>query len=410
MNTARNARAGTGRTFATVWVVAALAVVAIVYATWLQAHYGVIGDTTLAVLVNLIASVSAAGFVVAGALIVSRQPDNVIGWLLIIPGIAFPITESATTWLVALDPAPTSVDPWLWLALWFTSWSWVLFLFPVLHLLLTFPDGTLLSRRWRWAVWLEMTLVLLILVPTAFYETFALADETGPVLWSVANPIGFIPESFDQRLHQVWDPAGLFLTMSSVTALVLRYRRSDAGQRHQIKWLFYATGVFAAGMVLQGSIASPDLADLAFNIAFGVLPISIAVAVLRYRLYEIDRIVSRTVSYALVVAVLSAVFFGVVSLLTSFLHSSNDLAIAGSTLAVFALFNPLRKRVQDLVDRRFNRTRYDTRRVVDGFADTLRDQIDADEVVDGWIGVVNETMQPASIGVWVRDRRDAAMT
>ena len=123
---------------------------------------------------------------------------------------------------------------------------------------------------------------------------------------------------------------------------------------------------------------------------------------LRYRLYEIDRILSRTVSYTLLVALLAGVFFGAVTLLTSFLSDESDLVTAGATLLVAGLFTPVRRRVQTWVDRRFNRSRFDAQRVIDSFAGSLRDQVDSDQVVDGWVGVVKETMQPKSVSVWVR--------
>ena len=136
-------------------------------------------------------------------------------------------------------------------------------------------------------------------------------------------------------------------------------------------------------------------------ITIGV-PVSIAVAITRFRLYEIDRLVSRTVSYLLVVGLLAALFIGVVTAAGSLLETDSDLVIAASTLAVAALFNPLRKRVQSRVDRRFNRSRYDAQKVMDGFSDSLRDQVDPVRVIEGWVGVVAQTMQPAVAGVWVR--------
>ncbi|HEY5932152.1 MAG TPA: hypothetical protein VIT63_04505 [Nitrospira sp.] len=132
------------------------------------------------------------------------------------------------------------------------------------------------------------------------------------------------------------------------------------------------------------------------------VPAAFAIAVIRYRLYDIDRLLSRTVSYTVVVGLLAALFFGTISLLTSFLPASSDFTVAASTLAVFALFNLRRRNVQNAVDRRFNRSRYDSAIVMDHFADTLRHQVDADQVVDGWVGAVSKTMQPVSLGVWVR--------
>ena len=130
---------------------------------------------------------------------------------------------------------------------------------------------------------------------------------------------------------------------------------------------------------------------------------AIGVAITRHGLYEIDRIISRTVSYAVVVGLLAAVYLGTLTWLTSLLPDRSQLVVAAATLGVAFLFNPLRRRVQGAVDRRFNRSRYDAQRVMDGFAGSLRDQVDSDEVVDGWVGVVSETMQPAAVGVWVRE-------
>ena len=129
---------------------------------------------------------------------------------------------------------------------------------------------------------------------------------------------------------------------------------------------------------------------------------AIGIAITRHGLYEIDRLVSRTVTYAVVVGLLTAVFFGMITLLTLVLPAESDLATAASTLAVAALFNPVRRRMQAVVDHRFNRSRYDAQRVIDRFAGSLRDQVDSDQVMDGWVGVVTETMQPTSVSVWVR--------
>jgi hypothetical protein len=164
-----------------------------------------------------------------------------------------------------------------------------------------------------------------------------------------------------------------------------------------------------AGAVLIGSVLLSELvpiadvaADILFNVAVVGFPVAVGVAVLRYRLYEIDRIISRTVSYALVVGLLGLVLFGLVAGLGAWLGRENQLVVAVSTLAVAALFNPVRRRVQGWVDRRFNRSRYDAERVMSEFVGSLRDRTDPDGVVEGWVGVVSETMQPTSVGVWVR--------
>jgi hypothetical protein len=133
------------------------------------------------------------------------------------------------------------------------------------------------------------------------------------------------------------------------------------------------------------------------------IPVTIGIAITRYRLYEMDRILSRTVTYAVVVALLAAVYFGAIAVLTVFLPSDSPLVVAASTLAAAALFTPLRRRVQGWVDQRFNRSRYDTEKVMRGFTESLRDEVDGEEMVRGWIGVVSDTMQPVAAGVWVRE-------
>ena len=173
------------------------------------------------------------------------------------------------------------------------------------------------------------------------------------------------------------------------------------------KWFAFAVVSLILATLAQETLADltpiPLLAwDLLWGMAVLAVPVAIGLSVLRYRLYEIDRIVSRTVTYLLVVGLLGLVFFGVVTLITSFLPAESDLAVAASTLAVAALFNPVRRRVQVWIDRRFNRARYDAQKVMDAFAESLRDRVDAAELSDGWRDVVAETMQPSAAAVWIR--------
>ena len=185
--------------------------------------------------------------------------------------------------------------------------------------------------------------------------------------------------------------------------LVRRWRASAGVQRAQFRWLFFGASLFAV-VITVGQVFPEDTGSFYVWIPGGVaIPVTIGVAVLKYRLYDIDRIISRTVSYALVVTLLGLVVLSLVSVLAVFLPSDDPLVVAVSTLVVFALFAPVRRRVQAVVDRRFHRSRYDAVRVVDTFAGSLRDQVDPEGLVDGWVGVVSETMQPAAVGVWVRE-------
>lgn len=203
----------------------------------------------------------------------------------------------------------------------------------------------------------------------------------------------------------------LFLVMMltappAVASLIVRWRRSHGDEREQLKWVLLAAILLGLAVVLStGILPIPQFViDLVFGIALSSIFIAIAVAILRYRLYDIDRIISRTVTYTLVVGVLGAVFFGLAALLADFVPSDDPLVVAIATLAAAALFNPLRQRFQRAVDHRFNRARFDAERVVEEFAGTLQDEVDPSDVKEGWVEVVSETMQPESLGIWVKGR------
>jgi hypothetical protein len=194
---------------------------------------------------------------------------------------------------------------------------------------------------------------------------------------------------------------GFMSAIPATLSVIARFRRAGFVERQQIKWLLAATCVFAVAYML-GATSEDEWVWWVVSLAMAAIPLAILLAVLRYRLYEIDRIISRTVGYVLVIALLGAVYVAGAAALSSFLPDESPLAVAGSTLAVAAAFNPIRRRVQDWVDRRFNRSRYDARQVMDRFAGSLQGGVDSEEVVDGWVGVVSETMEPSSVGVWVR--------
>jgi hypothetical protein len=387
-----------------VWVITAVTLIAIGATGWIEFETGLSGDSTLDRVEFAVWGVSLSMFVISGAIIVSRQPRNVIGWLLMIPGLSVPLSDLPFRALVDMDPAPVAAGPLLWLAVWFTGWSWILLIFPLFHLLLTFPTGRLLSQRWRWTVWLELAMIATMVGLVALSrELVVMLDET--VVWSVPNPIGLLSEDFfDGPFGPIWTVSLLFLTTVSVSAFVIRFRRASPVERQQFKWLLLAVALFGlvyAGLAMTQNPAGSFL-DLLFAFSVGAIPVAVAIGVLRYRLYEIDRIISRTVGYVLVVGSLAIVWVITVTLLTSVLPAESPLAVAASTLAVAALFNPLRRRIQDLVDKRFNRSRYDAQRVIDLLTASMRDEIDPDSVRERWLGAVVSTMQPASVAAWVK--------
>ncbi len=279
-------------------------------------------------------------------------------------------------------------------------------LFVLLPLLiLVFPSGTLPSGRWRVPVAAAIVLGFALIV---WFAVRPIQYSFDNVVF-YANPLGIESlAGYDSVVISALQFA-LFGFVVAVFVYALRhYRRASLQERLQVKWVIApaltAPLFFVMGIALEE--VSIELSNLLLMTAIvgggNGMAVGIGVAIFRYRLYDIDRIISRTVSYVLVLAFLGLVVLGLVSLLALFLPSDDPLVVAVSTLVVFALFTPVRRRVQALIDRRFNRSRFDAQRVIGRFAVSLQEQVDAEEVVGGWVGVVEDTMQPAAVGVWVR--------
>jgi hypothetical protein len=328
-----------------------------------------------------------AAAVIVGALLVWRRPRNPAGWALSVMALGFLVTP-AVKLLVDLHPEPPA---WVVAAAWTANWSWVLANGGGLFLFLLFPDGSLPSPRWRWVGWgVGAGIGVLLLVTALAPQLVELPGRPNPIGVAAIEPL--IEPLF---------PVLVVLSVVSLASALVRFRRSRGVERQQLKWV--AVGAVAVGVSMFGmSFGLPRWTNA---IGPGVLVAAIAVAVLRYKLYEIDRIISRTLSYTLVTGVLVGVYVGAVLLLGRVLAplaAESEVAVAASTLLVAALFQPVRRRVQTVVDRRFNRARYDAQRTVEDFAAHLRDAVDLDDL-HGELGrVVTATMQPASLSVWLR--------
>ena len=364
--------------------------VLLAYAFILDPRFGDFSDLPL--------GLAAVVFTAVGALIIARSDGNRVGWVVSATGLALLAGGIPGSLADQGNIVAGAISGALWL-------SW---LFLVGLLMFWFPTGRPLSPRWRWVGWTGLFFEAMGLTYIVSDELCVEGNEDVCRVW-VENPIGIpgVPNpEYGILSGLTFALLSVFVVLSAVS-LIIRLVRARGVERLQIKWFLSAVVFVIGGILFQetlgGLVTVPEfLWNLLFGLSILALPVSIGVAMLRYRLYEIDRIVSRTVSYTVVVGLLAVVFFGVVAVLTSLLPAESDLAVGGSTLAVAALFNPLRRRVQGWVDRRFNRSRYDTQRVMDEFAGSLRDRVDPDGVVDGWVGVVSETMQPATVGVWVR--------
>jgi hypothetical protein len=326
--------------------------------------------------------------------VAARRPRHPVGWLLLAMGILSVLMFAGTTiHHVATDQWWRSFGAWLDAGLWHPS-------FPVLGLLfLLFPTGLPPSPRWRWLLW-GLTGAWVLGVATSPFTTGGLLLEFYPD----ADPVIAGPWSGPlAAIHDTTQALVFALLFASVASMVVRARRSRGLERQQLKW--FAASAVAIAVVFPLSILIVGNGSIGAPL-FVLLPISCAVAVLRYRLYDLGRLVGRTVTYTLVTAALVVVYaVGVVTLGEALrlvdTGAGGDLAVAMSTLLVAALFRPLRSRAQRLVDRRFNRSRYDAQRTLDGFARRLRDEVDLAVLTEEVNGVVTTTVDPRHVGLWL---------
>ena len=339
-------------------------------------------------------------FLALGPLILWKADGNRIGWAF--SGIGLSILCSALAG--GFGDRGVIVAGAIGGAFWL---SWII---AIGTLVLWYPTGRVPSPRWKWLERLGFLLLVITFVTYTFAEQICVESNEGQCLNWVDNPIG-IPGMPNPEFGWLSGPLFAlypFFMGAVLVSLFMRLRRARGIERLQLKWFLLACSSVVLALsiefALEGfGVPEPPLwLDVWIQISFLSIPVAAALAILRYRLYEIDRIISRTVSYALVVGILAVAYLGALTWLTSLLPDQSQLVVAGATLGVAFLFNPLRTRVQAAVDRRFNRSRYDAERVMDRFAGSLRDQVDSDQVMDGWVGVVTETMQPSTVAVWVR--------
>jgi hypothetical protein len=334
-----------------------------------------------------------------GLLLVLKRPSHRIGFVMLGIGLAFSMmgTGQTMTRLSHAEGLTTRAVAWAQ----FEGVGWVLFILTLFNLLpLWFPTGRTSSSVGRWLLRIAVTVAAVGAFGTLFAEQTCVSWPAGGVgddcLAFAQSPWGFL----DHTVGEVAGQAVLLLTgLLSLLTLVYRFVRAQGQERQQLKW--FAIGFAMFGVTLATSLAFGLNMDLVVWTTIAVVPASIALAVLRYRLYEIDRIVSRTMTYAVLVFLLAGSFLAVAAFVGAGV-AEDPLFVAAATLAAAGLFNPLRKRLQVLVDRRFNRSRFDVVRVMSDFSGSLRDRVDADQIVDGWCTVVTDTMQPSSVGVWIR--------
>ncbi len=344
-----------------------------------------------------------------GGLLTTRLPRNLVGWLLCSTGVFMALTSVTYGYAAqALDPVSGSGPGLAVAAAWISSWSWVgpLLGAPAL-LFLVFPDGHPPSRAWRPAIWVTAAGLGCVLLGSALAEG-GLENSPSP---ATHNPVGILPMSLAEVIITLGFGLSIVALLLAGSSLVVRWRRARRIERQQLKWLmwascplpvFLATGLLRTAFGGSGGLA----ADLLVVACLTAVPLAIGVAVMRYRLYDIDLVINRTLVYATLTICLAAAYLVSVLVLRVALDpltGSSDLAVAASTLAVAALFRPLRARIQAGVDRRFYRARYDATRTLSAFAAHLRDELDLETLSGDLRDVVHETVQPTHVWVWLRE-------
>ena len=342
-----------------------------------------------------------------GAIVASRRPENPVGWLLCLNGLTTSISHFGSQYAIyALLARPDSLpagEAFAWIGTWILP---ILIALEVFTFLL-FPTGRLPSRRWRWLGWLTVAFVFVGAISGAF--------TSGPVdgLGSIRNPLGI--EGFTSGYKAVLYPMAPFLFAASALSVFVRLRRATGVERQQIKWFAYAAVVMAITVFLQIITETVDVplwfgrTEFAvFTVAGTAVPISIGIAILRYRLYDIDVIINRTLVYGTLTGTLALVYFGGVTTTQALFRTITgqqqlpQLVVVASTLLIAALFNPMRRRIQSLIDRRFYRSKYDARKTLESFSMKLRDETDLEALNSELVYVVRETMQPAHVSLWLR--------
>jgi hypothetical protein len=385
--------------------------------------YWVTPGTVIGELLGFVPFLAFVAFPLVGALIASRHPGNPIGWICLVAGLlwmlilvsqaysAYGLTQPGSI------PFPVTIHALLY------AWLWVPTVGLIgIYLLLLFPDGRLLSRRWRLLAWLAGAVIAV--------ESAAVFLTPGPLqdLKGARNPFGLENHPWVEGLGLIVLPLLPLCMVASAVSLVLRFRRSTGVVREQIKWIAFAAsfmgllylGIMGTGLFIHLISAPQAPSDLGSQSLLGALlenvmvlsfagvPVAIGFAVLKYRLYEIDIIINRTLVYGALTATLVALYFGSVTTTQAIFRALSgqeeqpQLAVVVSTLVIAALFNPLRHRMQGFIDRRFYRKKYDAAKTLEAFSSKLRDETDLDAVSDDLVGAVKETMQPAHVSLWLR--------
>ncbi len=368
---------------------------------WLKRRLGLQGGNSVE---DVVLFVGFGMFVLMGALLVAKRPGNLVGWILTAVGLMvglFPVGDAYAAYVMTTRGEPDALAV---VGAWPQSWYWFLLLALVfIYLPLLFPDGRLPSRRW-------LPVALLAGVGTASTVVLGMLTDTltgQEVDYRIENPIGVegLAPLEELPVFGVLSALLAFVVVGAFASVVARFRRSRGIERQQLKWFLYAAAFILAVPV------SDYVPEIVSGVLFGLvlvgLPGAIGIAVLRYRLYDIDLVINKTLVYGTLTATLAAIYFGSVVLLQTIFRAltgeGSQLVVVASTLAIAALFSPLRRRLQAFIDRRFYRQKYDARRTLEEFGAKLRDETDLESLNTEMMSVVRETVRPAHASLWLRE-------
>jgi hypothetical protein len=347
--------------------------------------------------------VAFTAFTVVGAVIVAHRPGNLIGWIFVAIGLL------AGTGLLALEYAiyayitrPGSL-PGAALTTWYSWWWEPMLILILVFTPLLFPTGRLLSPRWRPVAVLAAVATTVVVVLHALQPTITLQNRD----YTIPNPLGLagVPDLEDSPVGAVLYGIFLVCGVAAMVSVVVRFRRARGVERQQLKWFAFAVVLAILAQPVTDYLF-PGIGSVVFGVSVALVPIAAGIAILRYRLYDIDRIINRTLVYGLLTALLAGVYVGAVLVLGQVFGGVGgdppSWAVAGATLAVAALFQPARRRIQAVVDRRFNRRKYNTAKTIQAFSTRLRDQVDLDTLSTELLAVVDQTMEPTRVSLWLR--------
>lgn len=340
-----------------------------------------------------------------GAVVAARRPDNPIGWLLLVLGVTSGVQLLTSEFAMYNTYVLQDNLPAAQVSGWILSMTSVLTLAVLSFVLLLFPNGRFVSQRWH-----QFGRLAVLLIAVSAAGVAVLPGEMG-LTPGIENPFAVSRDNPVLRTVGAarWElglGAPLMVSaLAGAASLFVRSRTGDAEQRAQLKWVLYAAGVGFSAIVLSAAlvpVVGEWLSDVVWNLTLASIPLAVGVSIMRYRLYDIDHLVSRTVTYGLLTGLLVAIYVGSVGAISQLTPTGNSLAVAASTLAVAGMFQPLRRRLQGAVDRRFNRGRYDAERTLEAFSLRLRDEVDLEAVQADLLAVVSQTVQPVTVGLWLR--------